>query len=496
MKCVWPLQLSFCFLLGHVVGQDIGVGRGQGGPLHQASFDGDLEKIEELLGENKEELNATDQLGRTPLHYAAAAGQEKAAKLLIAKGADVNATFSYSFKELDRSNHCYEDYLEFSGTSAPPVVTAASSGQLEMVELLTAHGAKLTAEQVNEFELLHNVADVAMAKLFIRLGADVNGRDKHGATPLNHAAIWKERHEIVGLLLEAGADLNIAGKYETPLTAAARMGHTDLVKSFLKQGADPNVMGESFSASPLTASARYGKTEMIKLLLKAGADPNKQPKNAGTPLHFAADSGDVEAAKVLLAAGAKFEAKTPCRRRTPLQTAAWSGQAEVAELLLDEGAEIEATDAGGLTALHIAGIEGSASVVEALLKRGAKVNAVTAQGVAPLQVTVSRAILLPDDPFFSQRQTSEISARHMKIIHLLAKAGADLNAGRSGGNTPLIRAINECTVKTQELPITLIQLGADVMIPGLNGATPLQLAENKKLDRVVELIKATIEGDE
>ena len=41
----------------------------------------------------------------------------------------------------------------------------------------------------------------------------------------------------------------------------------------------------------------------------------------------------------------------------------------------------------------------------------------------------------------------------------------------------------------------LIRLGADVGIPGPKGATPLYLAEKKKLESVVRLIKATIKGD-
>lgn len=59
-------------------------------PLHSAAQDGDLPRLQELLAQGHP-VNAFDELGFTPLHYAAMNGHEGAARFLIRSGADVDA---------------------------------------------------------------------------------------------------------------------------------------------------------------------------------------------------------------------------------------------------------------------------------------------------------------------------------------------------------------------------------------------------------------------
>jgi ankyrin repeat protein len=53
-------------------------------------------------------------------------------------------------------------------------------------------------------------------------GAKVNVQDVNGYTPLTWACL-KQRVESVRLLLAAGADVNIVGKFTGPLHAAAHL---------------------------------------------------------------------------------------------------------------------------------------------------------------------------------------------------------------------------------------------------------------------------------
>jgi peptide-methionine (S)-S-oxide reductase len=74
----------------------------------------------------------------------------------------------------------------------------------------------------------------------------------------------------------------------------------------------------------LTAAAFFGKVDMIKLLLDMGADPNGYPEkgsgfhNHATPLHQAVYSGNLEAVKLLVEAGAKLYTPDKIYDGTPL----------------------------------------------------------------------------------------------------------------------------------------------------------------------------------
>jgi ankyrin repeat protein len=58
--------------------------------LHLAARDGDLQRVQQLLGEGYE-INAFDDLGKTALHYAVECERFDVAQYLIRRGADVNA---------------------------------------------------------------------------------------------------------------------------------------------------------------------------------------------------------------------------------------------------------------------------------------------------------------------------------------------------------------------------------------------------------------------
>ena len=61
-----------------------------GTPLHYATFGGHKEVVELLIAKGAD-VNAKDGVGETPLHWAAKEGNKEVVELLIAKGADVNA---------------------------------------------------------------------------------------------------------------------------------------------------------------------------------------------------------------------------------------------------------------------------------------------------------------------------------------------------------------------------------------------------------------------
>lgn len=90
--------------------------------LHRAAADGDQEELRRLVAAGDHGLNAFDELGRTPLHYAVEGEHYRAAEWLIQQGANVNAHDEATIGEAPLSLAVRRDYPQ-------------------MVELLLAHGA-------------------------------------------------------------------------------------------------------------------------------------------------------------------------------------------------------------------------------------------------------------------------------------------------------------------------------------------------------------------
>ncbi len=144
-------------------------------------------------------------------------------------------------------------------------------------------------------------------------------------------------------------------------------------------------------ASPVADAAERGDVGAVRALLKQGADVNAAQGDGTTALHWAAEGGHVEMARMLIYAGADLEAVTRIGKYTPLHLASRAGRAPVVETLLKAGANPRATTTtGGATALHFAAASGSADAVAHLLDGAADVNALdAARGQTPLMFAVA-----------------------------------------------------------------------------------------------------------
>jgi ankyrin repeat protein len=90
-----------------------------------------------------------------------------------------------------------------------------------------------------------------------------------------------------------------------------------------------------------------------------------------TPLHYAAASGDVDIARMLLAHGARIDAQSPpaSGKYTPLMMAAREGHQDSAEFLLAQGADPLLKNGEGLTAARIAEQTQHGAIAAAIDKR-------------------------------------------------------------------------------------------------------------------------------
>jgi len=141
------------------------------------------------------------------------------------------------------------------------------------------------------------------------------------------------------------------------------------------------------SAQDLLAAAQAGDVETVRALAASGADMTVTRGDGMNPLHLAAERGHVDMARVLIDAGAPYDAVTRIGAYTPLHVASRRGSGEIVRLLLDAGADpTRLTTTSGVTALHLAAAAvNGVDAVAALLEAGADPDAVeVSAGQTPL----------------------------------------------------------------------------------------------------------------
>src|SRR5207245_819362 len=115
--------------------------------------------------------------------------------------------------------------------------------------------------------------------------------------------------------------------------------------------------------------------QRLKDIIKNSPDLiNAKDQNGWTPLHTAANKGQLAVASFLLENKAEVNAKDNSDS-TPLHQATSRGHRAMVELLLAHGANVSAKENSNTTPLHYAAMKGYLSVAQALVAQGADVNA-------------------------------------------------------------------------------------------------------------------------
>lgn len=308
---------------------------GAGAPhdLFQTVRSGDKSALRALAADGA--VNTRDDLGNTPLIWAAANGDIDAFKLLLDSGADVNATNTAGANALMRAA-VDEEKVRLLLNRRPGVNARSNLGNTALILAARKHGS------------------IGVVKQLLNRGAEVNATNNFGATALMAAAA-AEDDETVRLLLDRGADLNakpnmdgdgfIWGGGRTALQWAVFRGHESMIKFLLARGAKVNDF--TLIGSALTQAGWAGGADAAHLLLDSGAEVNARDLVANyTPLHWAASSERASAALVelLLARGAdpNAEGGQPVdgflgEVQTPLTLARKRGETPITQALLRKG---------------------------------------------------------------------------------------------------------------------------------------------------------------
>ena len=347
-------------------------------PLSLACTNGSAGMVELLLKAGASPNTALPG-GESVLMTAARTGKVDALQLLIKAGANVN------YKEPKR------------GQTA--VMWAAAEGNVDALKALIQAGADWKARLDSGYDALFfavREGQIGAVETLLAAGADVNqtvetqkngsyglasgaGSPRAGSTPL-HLAVANAHYELASVLLDKGADPNLAGPGYTPLhiitwirkpglgdndpapDGSGNLSSLDLVKELVAKHANVNArmtkkinVGltgiNTIGATPFFLAARTADAELMRFLASLGADPLLPNADGSTPLMAAAGLGT----------------------RSPGEDAGTESEVlEAIQVALELGNDINAVDTNGETVMHSAAYKNYPKAVLLLAKRGAR----------------------------------------------------------------------------------------------------------------------------
>jgi ankyrin repeat protein len=426
--------------------------------LVEAARRNDFTAVQSLLQAGAD-VNARHPDGSTALTWAAYHDNAALAERLIAAGADVSAASEYG---------------------QTPLSVACHNRNTALVERLLDAGANPNTASPTGETVLMAVADmgtseIALARLLIAHGADVNTRETtKGQTALMWASVQGDL-PIARMLVTAGADVHArTSAGSTPLHFAVQRGAMPVAQFLLETGANPNAtltirqIDQETQAyvevladvTPLWLATTIRHEALADLLLQHGANPNAGQYRNIPPLHFAVQGGMTDFARSLLAHGADPNARTPVTALPP------KGAEE--NLI---GHKTFYLMPVGATPFFLAAQMRDPALMHVLLDAGADPRIAAADGTTPLMAAAG----VVDDRFRQPAPRQRPDAKHiLEAVTLALSNGGRIDAANESGQTALHGAV---AARSSALVEFLIDQGARIDAENASGLTPIDIAE-------------------
>ena len=288
------------------------------------------------LFEKGVDINALTD-GQTPLYIACKEGHESVVTLLLNNGVDPNVP----------------NKLTISSNFLLPLQIAVRCGNAVIFSMLLAKGARLNqpgepllhiaCSDVDKWKTSSEAGEtrsvvehmLSMIRLLLQQGVNENALcDVEGDTALYRACV-SQQMQVVEILLEAGADVNLTSKRCYPLMTACKAGNFELISLLLTAGADAectnsnnetclHVIINAYTSTTgshksADSASKLDIVNTIRSLLEVGVDVNACCSQGETALYRASEAGHEDVVRLLLEAGADTSCGSP--GRCPLNAA-------------------------------------------------------------------------------------------------------------------------------------------------------------------------------
>ncbi|KAJ3103126.1 hypothetical protein HDU96_009397 [Phlyctochytrium bullatum] len=323
-------------------------------------------------------LSAPDERGRTMLQSAVLdiiLNKPAVVQVLLELGAPVNPVSPVAESPAANSLAPNVD-VGVAASPAPsppdkrsPLLCAVVCGHTEIVRKLLTHGADASVRHTTGMPVLHVAAKNNMhdiVALLVAHGADMTATiDWGGFTALQYAA-FSGNSKAVRAMLDAGADVEDMGRGDkTPVCVACSMESYEAAAMLVARGArfDFEVVTRQLHRLLRTAVAS-GEKMAVRRILETGMAVEWRDSGGRTALHWMVWYRDIATAEVLLDAGADprivcSEGSTALHYLGKATERRWDVNVErLLDRMVGMGLDLNARDAEGRTALHVAAVRG------------------------------------------------------------------------------------------------------------------------------------------
>ncbi|KAJ3682635.1 hypothetical protein LUZ60_015208 [Juncus effusus] len=320
--------------------------------LHFIASQGDVSSAETVYRRNPSLLQTSNEMGETPLHWAARCGRTKMVSELVSFARDegkeavetllrkrnrygetaLHEAAQYKqhmvVKVLMAEDRFLAEMVDTAGMS--PLYVATVVGAIETVRALIepfpdgppskwCYVGKENRTALHAAVFVNQDITNQLLKWKVGLTKEVDDR---GNTPLHYAASVVVSTTIMLLDTDASQAYKRDTNGSYPVHVAAKMGHVSIIKAIFNKCPDSDELLDRAGRNYLHVAVNYGRWKIVRFIcnssVRASKTVNARDNEGNTPLHLAAKNKDHRIVALLLCTKGlcqdimNNEGKTPC----------------------------------------------------------------------------------------------------------------------------------------------------------------------------------------